>query len=308
MATVLPEKILRLLSPEDRKSLGAAGMTAEEAMLKAEVKNERALQVLIINLLRLKGIEPLWHRTDKRSAATVGWPDISFAISVASITKEVPLGKNGKQGVAIVSAKDFELVSQFRWTRFSNGNSDYAFSTVRPRILMHRLIMSRVPNPEGKADIDHINRNGLDNSRGNLRWATRSENCMNRVSDGGTSRFKGVSWSEQRQKWTVNIKINKKNYGLGRFDSEIDAAKAYDKAANEAYGPFAALNFPSDFVGIRHVSTIACAWEVKHGTGELSKEQLQMSIRLQSAPNHWRWREIRSVDQAIAELREMGIE
>lgn len=80
MSTVLPEKILRLLSREDRASLGKAGMTAEEALAKADVKNERALQGLIVNLLRLKGIEPLWHRTDKRSAATVGWPDITFSI------------------------------------------------------------------------------------------------------------------------------------------------------------------------------------------------------------------------------------
>src|SRR5438105_10429918 len=53
-----------------------------EAMSKAQIKNERQLQSMIVNLLRLKGIEPLWHRTDKRSAATVGWPDISFAVAV----------------------------------------------------------------------------------------------------------------------------------------------------------------------------------------------------------------------------------
>src|SRR5439155_10380413 len=76
--TVLPEKMLRLLSPADRKSIGQ--MTADEAFRKAEVKNEGDLQRQIISLLRLKGIEPLWHRMDKRSAATIGWPDITFCV------------------------------------------------------------------------------------------------------------------------------------------------------------------------------------------------------------------------------------
>lgn len=48
-------------------------------MRDAKVKNERALQTMIVQLLRLKGIEPLWHRTDKKSAATIGWPDITFS-------------------------------------------------------------------------------------------------------------------------------------------------------------------------------------------------------------------------------------
>jgi hypothetical protein len=77
---VLPENILRCLSPADRKSLGKAGMTAEEALQRAAIRNERHLQTLIVNLLRLRGIEPLWHRTDRTSAATIGWPDITFAV------------------------------------------------------------------------------------------------------------------------------------------------------------------------------------------------------------------------------------
>jgi len=139
---VLPESFLRCLSPEDRKSLGRGGITAEEAISKQVAKSERELQGQIVNLLRLKGIEPLWHRTNKKSGATIGWPDITFSVL-------------------------------------------------------------------------------------------------------------GVAWD---------------------------------------------------------LTTIACAWEVKFGDGELSKEQKQMAVRLQSPPNNWCWREIRSVDQALKELREMGIE
>lgn len=76
---LLPANFLKCISAEDRKKLGKAGWTPEEALAKATVKNERDLQGKIVNLLRLKGIEPLWHRTDKRSHATVGWPDITFS-------------------------------------------------------------------------------------------------------------------------------------------------------------------------------------------------------------------------------------
>lgn len=145
-STVLPDSFLRCLSPEDRKSLGQK--TAEEVMRDAQVKSERQLQTMIVNLLRLKGIEPLWHRTDKKSAATIGWPDITF------------------------------------------GTFAYC-------------------------------------------------------------------------------------------ESEPDGLK-----------PFISL---------------PCAWEVKFGKGELSTEQQQMHVRLSTPPNAWRIKVIRSVDEALAELKELGL-
>lgn len=78
-SALLPPNFLKCLTTEDRKALGKAGLTPEEALSKAQNKNERDLQGKIVQLLRLKGIEPLWHRTDKRSHATIGWPDITFA-------------------------------------------------------------------------------------------------------------------------------------------------------------------------------------------------------------------------------------
>jgi hypothetical protein len=75
-----PPTWLKMMKPEDRASLGKAGLLPEEIAAKTEVKNERQLQSQIIQYLRLKGVEPLWHRTDKKSAATIGWPDITFAI------------------------------------------------------------------------------------------------------------------------------------------------------------------------------------------------------------------------------------
>jgi hypothetical protein len=77
---VLPENILRCMSAKDRRSIGQ--QSAAEAQASADIKSERHLQGMIVNLLRLHGIEVLWHRTDKRSAATVGWPDLTFAAFV----------------------------------------------------------------------------------------------------------------------------------------------------------------------------------------------------------------------------------
>ena len=76
---VLPPNFLKCMSAVERKKLGPGGLLPEEALAKAAIKNERDLQGKIVNLLRLKGIEPLWHRTDKRSHATIGWPDITFS-------------------------------------------------------------------------------------------------------------------------------------------------------------------------------------------------------------------------------------
>jgi hypothetical protein len=95
MTKVIPENYLKWISEGDRKSLGKAGRTWKECIAKGEAKNERELQGQIVNLLRLRGIEPLWHRTDRRSAATIGWPDITFAYYGKAIAWEVKL-PNGR--------------------------------------------------------------------------------------------------------------------------------------------------------------------------------------------------------------------
>lgn len=146
---ILPDKILRLLSPEDRKKLGKAGLTKPEWESKWQARNERDLQKQIAQLLGLHGIAYCWHRTDRRSHATIGWPDFTFCVE-------------------------------------------------------------------------------------------------------------------------------------GEYDCSSE--------------------------GYNITPTYACAWEIKFGDGELSIEQKQMAVRLQSPPNNWRWRVIRSLDEAIEELKQMGSE
>ena len=107
--------------------------------------------------------------------------------------------------------------------------------------IMHRQIMRA-----GKGiEIDHIDGNGLNNCKSNLRLCTRQDNAKNRNKPRGcSSRFKGVSYRKDSDQWSVSIGLKNRRISLGRFDSEIEAAKAYeqDLAAKKHHGKFAKLN------------------------------------------------------------------
>jgi len=106
---------------------------------------------------------------------------------------------------------------------------------------MHHLVINI---PDGMF-CDHINHNGLDNRRANLRPVTLTQNVWNRrkFKKPSRSKYKGVDWSTEMKRWRARIRVNGKRIYLGSFKHEIEAAKAYDTAAAKYHGQFAALNF-----------------------------------------------------------------
>ena len=151
---------------------------------------------------------------------------------------------NGK--FAICDWSDFDLVKGFKWHLTSKNKSGCLYAQswdsgnpkTRNKQSMHRMIMAVGENQI----IDHINGNGLDNRRSNLRVVSAQQNAFNQKGHGGSSRFKGVSFDKESGKWRAYISHNNKRVNLGRHFSEIDAAKAYDVAAKEYFGEYAKLN------------------------------------------------------------------
>jgi hypothetical protein len=144
--------------------------------------------------------------------------------------------------VALVDEADVATVAAHRWRARPGGNNlNYAVTLVNGATLyMHRVIMGG-----GAKEIDHINGDGLDNRRENLRGCSRSENARNTRGHFGsakTSAFKGVNWVKKSKKWVACICHDSQQVRLGYFTSEEEAARAYDAAALELHGEFARTN------------------------------------------------------------------
>jgi hypothetical protein len=148
---------------------------------------------------------------------------------------------------AIVDPEDFERLNKFKWYAAKDTRTFYAHRHKRVgkkyiSIGMHREIL----DPPGHLIVDHINHNGLDNLKANLRLATCAQNSYNRrqFRKNKSSKYIGVSWKERTKKWAAIICYKRENIIIGYFKDEIQAAKAYDEAAQKYHGEFASLNFP----------------------------------------------------------------
>lgn len=145
---------------------------------------------------------------------------------------------------AMVDDDSYAELNQYKWY-YHNGYAVREVDVqkrgirVRKRYHMHREINK---TPKGLFT-DHIDHNRLNNQRSNLRTVTTSQNEMNKTKNRGISKYKGVYRCNRSNKWRAGIVVLKKTIYLGRYDNEIDAAKAYDKAAIEYFGEFKCLNF-----------------------------------------------------------------
>ena len=160
----------------------------------------------------------------------------------------VPLhGKTARGRAVLIDDEDLGLVEGYSWNVAQRDRTAYARAYVRGSfgatgrrvmVSMHKLIT-------GWPLTDHINGDGLDNQRANLRPATSRQNSANmRGRVGATSQYKGVCWVPYPGRWQASLKVAGHQTHLGWFDTEEEAARAYDAAAFAVHGEYARLNLP----------------------------------------------------------------
>lgn len=159
------------------------------------------------------------------------------AIIKANFAK-IPIGVNAKDGYAIVD-KEFAYLDRHKWSMTGNSNGQgYPGTNIdRQSVDMHRLIMGF---PKG-LEVDHINRNRLDNRLTNLRLVNRQQNSLNKtIQRNNPSGYKGVS--AESGKWRVKVVLSRVVHFGGLYACKHEAARAYNDLAVRLHGKYAALN------------------------------------------------------------------
>lgn len=195
---------------------------------------------------------------------------------------EVPLSQ-GK--VALIDAADAERVLAFKWSAMCPHPGRkrpiwYAmrhdYSTSPPTgIYLHRFILGAGPGIE----VDHVNRDGLDCRRSNLRRATRAQNAQNTRRTGWQSEFRGLGTS--RNRWYAVLEAEGERYRSRVFDSEVEAAKAYDVLSRAFHGEFGIRNFPDepDAYTLDQVLDLRSGWMPRKGEAHPNARLTEDDIR-----------------------------
>lgn len=154
--------------------------------------------------------------------------------------REIPLTRGM---VALVDDEDYEEVMRFYWFALTNGHVTYAARKDNSTtVYMHLDLMG---DGDGR-QVDHQDGDGLNNRRGNLRWATRAEQGRNRrCYRNNRAGLKGVQRVRGTVRWRARITFDGRTHNLGCFGSAEDAALAYDIKAREVFGAFARVNYPT---------------------------------------------------------------
>lgn len=157
--------------------------------------------------------------------------------------KEILIYPNTK---CTVDDEDFERISKFSWHSCKGGNGLYARTgynretKLHKKCLMHRMIMNM---KDSRDKIDHVDGNGLNNQKSNLRKCSDSQNMFNRAKNKNTSsKYKGVTFISKENEYMVRYGYKRKVEYVGRYDNEVEAALAYNCAASFAFREFARLN------------------------------------------------------------------
>ena len=152
---------------------------------------------------------------------------------------------HGKK-IFLIDDEDYEKIKDYTWCIVKDKNSGnfYVRTSVRgdrfKKILLHRLILDCYD----KKIIDHSDGNTLNNKKNNLRICNKSKNAMNskKRNDALTSKYKGVHFNTRTQKYVAKIIVDGKTTHIGYFDSELNAAKAYNKYSKIYHGAYSRIN------------------------------------------------------------------
>lgn len=140
----------------------------------------------------------------------------------------------------LIDDDDLETFESNRWRIMKSSTTEMEYCASGKGVLLHRLVLGLT---DGAVHADHINRNGLDNRKANLRPCTPSQNQRNRaLSKSNRSGYKGVYFDRSRGTWYARYKHNYRNVYLGRYSTALEAGLAYDYAVSNLFGEYARTN------------------------------------------------------------------